>query len=310
MGKKLLNRIKGGTKKGRTGHDSVAYHLHKQLDNKRKARSTKIVHASEMQKKDLFGNSGEFCPREYALLDILNKTRPDERIKTCSQMVFNFGNKVADILIETLGDARMVIGDWECAYCEKKYKFQQRPIECKNCEHDRFDYIECRFTSVKTDQSCGVDMFIPTLSEKYRPVEIKSIKDEEFKKLDGPLAEHKWRTNLYMRIIADSKGPRKDKIITDEAVVIYVSKGGYGCQDTDLSKRGIKDGPFSPFKEYVIKRDDKATETKWYHAQMLKEFRDGKRGMVKGICPTSVCNRAKSCTVAAECFSNRYKGED
>lgn len=310
MGIKISKKMKGRSKERLKKKDSLRHHLHKQLQNNTKARSIDIVHASEMLKKKMYGADFEFCPREYALLDELGQTRPDEYIKTCSQMVFNFGNRVADIIVDTLGDANLAIGDWECQYCSKKYKFQQRPYQCVECDHDRFDYIECRFTSKESGISCGVDTLVPTLQKKHRIIEIKSIKDEEFKKLEAPLSEHRWRTNLYMRIVADSSGTRKNRILTDEATIIYVSKGGYGCKDLDLHKQGITDGPFSPFKEFIVKREDKSTDLKWYHAKVLKEFREGKRGMMKGICKTSVCKRAQGCPVSSQCFGGKYKGHD
>lgn len=301
--------MRGKRKSGGKTEHTIKYHLHKQLQNNTKARSIQIVHASDMLKKDLYGNSFEFCPREYALLDELGQTKPDEYIKTCSQMVFNFGNKVADIIVDTMGDADKAIGNWKCDYCGKNYKFKKRPKECTRCEHTTFNYIECRFTSKQSHISCGIDLLIPTIKNN-KIIEIKSIKDEEFKKLEAPLAEHKWRINLYMRIVADSKGKRKDRINTEEATILYVSKGGYGCKDTSLHKEGISDGPFSPFKEFIVTRDDKSTDLKWFHAQVLKEYREGKRGIMKGICSTSVCTRAQGCPVASECFSNRYKGTD
>lgn len=310
MGIKFNKKTKKKTSGVSNKNDTLRHHLHKQLQSKRPARSTKIIHASEMMKKDLFGNSGEFCPREYALLDVLGKTRPDEHIKTCSQMVFNFGHKIEDIIIDTLASADMVIGDWGCQHCNKEYGFQKRPKTCNECKHTQLNHIESRFTSEDSGLSCGVDLLVPTLDSGYRIVELKSIKDEEFKKLEAPLAEHKWRTNLYMRIVQDSSGKRKHKIITDEATVLYVSKGGYGCKDRFLNKEGITDGPFSPFKEFKVKRDDKETNTKWFHSKMLKEYRDGKRKMVKGICRTNMCNRAQTCPVAKECFSKDYIGYD
>lgn len=305
---KFVKKIKKKIDKG--PEDTLQYHLHKALSSKQKARPTKRVHASEMWKEDMYGVSGEFCPREYALLDILKRRRPDEYIKTCMQLVFHFGNHVADIVIHALADKGKAIGNWQCAHCETIYKFQKRPKNCGECEHTRFDYLECRFTSIESDISCGVDLLVPTKQGKHRIVELKSIKDEEFKKLEGPKQEHKRRTNLYMRIVADSKGSRAKRIITNRATLIYVSKGGYGCKDDKIHKRGIKDGPFSPFKEYTIKRDDKMTDVKWEHATVLKEWRAGKRPMMKGLCPTRVCPRAGKCCVVEECFSGEWPGED
>lgn len=268
------------------------------------------MHASEMWKKSMYGQDQGFCPREYALLDILRKKRPDEFLQTSSQVTFNLGNYVATMVIDAMADIGKAVGHWKCSYCDKAYKFQKRPYKCSDCDHDKFDYIECRFTSQETGISCGVDMLLVTVEGKHKIIEIKSIKDDAFKDLKAPLVEHRDRTNLYMRIVEDSKGRRKERINTEEAIVLYVSKAGFGCKDDTLGKEGITDGPFSPFKEFIVKRDDSITDKKWYFAKVLQEYRQGKRGTPKGICGTRICDRAQHCPVVDECFSGKYEGVD
>lgn len=285
--------------------DSVKYHLHRHLSGTQKARGTQLVHASEMWKTD-----GEFCPREYALLDILKKNRPDEFLSTSQRSTFNQGNMFGNWIAHLFADMGLAVGDWECKHCGNKYEFQKRPTGCDSCGHKHFLYHECRFISQETGLSCGVDLIRITKGNKHRIVELKTMKDEAFKDLAGPLAEHKIRTTLYLRIIADSGRPEANRIDTTSADILYYSKSGWGPKDTDVVGWKIRDAHFSPFKEYEIKRNDKSTETKWYHARRLKEFREGHKGIPLGLCPTQFCKRAKTCSVAEECFSGRYKGEE
>ncbi len=299
---KFLDPIK--KKGGTAGHDSLRYHLHKQLAGHDKARPNKNVHASELMKKDQ-----EFCPREKALLDILKKERPDEFVSAPLRKVFDDGNIAANWLVHKLGDIGVVVGDWECHHCAAKYEFQKRPLKCTGCQHKFFKYHERRFKSLTTDIGCGVDIFFLMQNKKLRVVEAKTIKDDDFKKLEAPLAEHKWRTNLYLRIIEDSNSPLKDRIDLETFTVFYMCKGGFGRKDEDLRPYGITDGEFSPFLEYNVKRNDKLTDVKWAHAKRLFEFRKGLKGIPLGLCPTGFCARAQVCSVKDACFSGKFKGE-
>lgn len=316
---KFLDKKRGKTTKkpvaSKPKPDSLLFHLHDQMCTTQPARPHKRVHASEMNKQILTDYRGmvthEFCPREYALMDLLNKERPDEVITTANQKVFDEGNATANILIHRFADAGLAVGDWECRHCGHKYRFRRRPKKCvvNNCGHLYFKYHEIRFRSKTSGISCGIDMFFLTSKETLQVTEYKTLKDDEFKKLEAPLAEHKARTSLYLRIIADS-GFTGDPIPIDllEARVLYTCKGGWGWQDPEIDKYGKKNESFSPFKEFIIKRNDKLSETKWQHAIRLKEFRDQKKGIPLGLCPTQFCPRASSCSVREECFSGRFKG--
>lgn len=289
--------------KKREKEDSLLYHLHRTLAGYERARTTKRVHASE-----LYSDFREFCPREVALLDILKKRRPDEFISTATRSTFDFGDMYADWLIDKLADAKLAIGDWECRYCGEMYKFQTRPRTCRECDHHEFKHHEHRFKSKTCGVSCGVDTIRKTKGTKHRAIEIKSILKGEFEKLEGPLHEHKIRTNLYMRIIDDSKDPARKVIDTQTAEIIYICKGGYKRND-DVTKWGFQDDNFSPFKVFLVKREDEKTQEKWDHALRLKEFREGKKGVPLGLCATQWTERAEKCSVCSDCFSGKYPGE-
>lgn len=282
--------------------DDLMYHLHKALAGHDPARTTKRVHASELFHKDR-----EFCPREFALLDKLNKTRPDEFVSAASRYTFDAGNWHGNWLVHKLADKGLVLGDWQCRHCAHMYELQDRPDKCTKCKHKHFDHIEHRFKSLTSDVSCGVDVIRKTVSGKYRAVEIKSMKKEEFSALAGPLAEHKIRTNLYMRIIEDSSDPVRHKMDTKKAEIVYVLKGGWEKFQKPKEWR-FEDDQYTVFKVFEIERDDTKTQTKFEHAIRLKEFREGKKGIPLGLCSSRYCQRAENCAVKQECFSGKYAG--
>lgn len=310
---KFVKTFQGKTQKDKP--DSLLYHLHHKMAGPQAARPTKKVHASEMYKTIFDGwaiKTHEFCPREYALLDVLKKDRPEEFITAAQQKTFDEGNMTAEWLIGMFADLGLAVGDWECRACGEMHKFRRRPVQCdaKSCGHKYFKYHEVRFLSEQSGISCGVDMLFLNRQKKLEALEFKSMKDEDFKALAGPMAEHKWRTNLYMRIVSNSDDPRKDRIDCTRARVLYVCKGGWGWKDPEIKRYGKPDETFSPFKEFTIKRDDKVTQVKWEHAVRLKQFRDKKKGMPLGLCPTSFCTRASVCSVREHCFSGKYPGEE
>jgi len=284
--------------------DDLLYHLHRTMSGKSPARTIKRVHASELFKDPSF----EFCPRESALLGKLKRERPDEFVSTASRSSFDHGDMYANWLIGKLADAKLVVGDWQCLHCVHMYELQDRPKKCSECGHKHFEHIEHRFKSRTSGVSCGVDAIRKTVSGKHKAIEIKSMKKEEFSKLVAPLAEHKIRTNLYLRIIEDSNDPIRHKMDTNKAEIVYILKGGW---ERFIKPKDWKfeDDSYTVFKVFEIERDDTKTETKFQHAIRLKDFREGKKGMPLGLCSSVHCERARNCSVKKECFSGKYPGK-
>ena len=121
-------------------------------------------------------------------------------------------------------------------------------------------------------------MLVALGEKKLKPIELKTMDKDQFKDLKGPLAEHRLRTNLYLRIMAESSSPWSNTVNHEKATVLYVSKGGWGCADPQLKEWGLKE-EFSPFKEFEISRDDSQTDDLADRARTVKEFRAGKVGM-------------------------------
>jgi hypothetical protein len=112
---------------------------------------------------------------------------------------------------------------------------------------------------------------------------------------------------MYMRVAAEDPNLR-NKVHTDYAHLLYVCKG-YGVKDDlfhqILKAYEVKDFPFTPYKEFIVKRDDKAVTPYLKKALAVKRFRENGKIPV-GICTTSMVKRARACPVCKECFSGKF----
>lgn len=284
--------------------NNLKYTLHRLLSGVEPQRSIRRLHASELLKTEPV-----FCPREHAILDLLEKERPDQFVATCERVTWDLGNMFPNYIIDVLSRERLVQGDWECMNCGRMRRWSRKPKKCKRCESTLFKYHEVRFTSQECGVSSGIDFFYWRDDiQKYRLVEFKTIMKEEFKKLAAPYAEHKQRTSLYLRCIADSDSPHKDEIDTEIAEILYICKGGYRADNTVKLMPNLKDKAYSPFELFTVVRDDKLTNLKWEHAEILKVFRDkpSVKNIPDGVCATQYQKRARGCSVCKECFSPAY----
>lgn len=277
---------------------SLLYLLHDHLSGYEKARSLKTIHASELTRPE------GFCPRFYALADV-TKIKPKEQwVSTADSITYELGRYIQDSVVHKFADMGRAVGHWKCLSCNHLHEFQKRPVKCVTCGSRVFKPEEVRFVSAVTGASCGVDMLVDVGDPLLLPTEVKSMRKEEFKDLVAPLAEHRLRTNLYLRIIAESDHPWSNMVQTGRGTVLYVCKGGYVAHP-ELKKWGLSDR-FSPFKEYEIKRDDTKTQEQAKRARVVQDFRGGKIGMPAGICSTALVKRAQSCPLCKVCFSGDY----
>jgi len=281
---------------------SVKFLLHQHLSGYDKARSTKIIHASELTKPD------GICPRLYALADVTKFKPKDQWLSTSHRMTYQIGRDQERNIVLWFAEMGKAVCHWKCVACGIVHEFQTRPISCSKCGVRKLEPMEVRFESAYSGASCGVDMLVALGEPKLRVVELKTIDKEEFKALKAPLAEHRWRTNLYLRIIAESAHPWSNAVSTDTATILYTSKGGFGCADPELKKWGLSD-QYSPFKEFEIKRNDSETDEIVARAKVIKDFREGKVGMPCGVCTTAMSSRAKACGLKGPCFSGEYPPE-
>ena len=213
-------------------------------------------------------------------------------------------------MIQHYADIGMAVGDWKCLHCGTFYRFCKRPKFCDQagCGHKRFEYEELRFESPVTLASCGIDLLLDAGLGKLLLVELKTIEKAGFKELIGVKGEHKLRTSLYLQTVAEcaeAGDHRAQSVKTEFGYVMYVALGGWGSIDPIIDTWNIQDGKFSPFKQYVVERDDDLVAPYLARALQYKAWKDGK-GLPPRICDTLFDKRAKVCKKSAPCFSGKH----
>ena len=271
---------------------TLSKYLQEHLEGYSKARSVEHIHASDITK-----DQPQFCPREIALLRILDKKRKDQWLGQATKVTFAIGDAYHDLIRDTwLRD--IAVGHWTCPHCKAVVEFSKLPkTPCPECGSKKWEYTEVRFQSIELGISGSIDFIADLKLQKAVITEIKSMDKDQFGDLVAPIAEHRIRTCLYLKIIESSDNPYKDRLDLQHSRILYVSKG-YGKKDTLTGK-------FTPFKEYVINRNDASIEPYLNKAKVIKLFED------KGVLPAGVCKsafdpRCKSCTVAPDCFGQFY----
>lgn len=280
--------------------------LHARLAGWRPGRSPALVHASEITRGE-----PAYCIRAAALLDLEPQPPAGEHLSTSQALTFAIGRLVQDQVIHWLSDAAVAVSDWRCLACGARSRRCARPPRCAHCACSAFEPEEIRLESATSGISGGFDVLFRASDGRLRIVEIKTIESEAFKRLVAPLAEHRLRTNLYLRIAAEAGDPWTAGLDLATASILYVSKGGWGTRDPTLAHER-----FSPFKEFLVARDDAATQVLHERAVRLKRFRsrvaagDREAGVPQGICTTRFARRAAMCRMAVLCFSGKYPPND
>jgi hypothetical protein len=256
---------------------SVKLLLHAKLAGVEPARTHFPLRASTLLKKDR-----EFCPREHALLDLGLGKMHGEFVGTSLRHTFNHG-KDTEKRVRNVYLRKEAVGLWKCRVCRHVHHIFGNcpdPAPCPKCGHKfHWEYVEPEFTDPDTMVQGHIDILLKFQQKpKLHMVELKTMAPDEFKTLAAPLAEHRQRTALYLQLTARSSWEHAQRVDTSEASILYISKG-YGCKDNTLRDHGIKDMPMSPYKEFIIKRDDTLNVTPLAKARVIKVWRDDKQGM-------------------------------
>lgn len=279
---------------------SIKMMIHNQLAGMEKARSHANIHASDLMRED------EFCPREWVLLDITQRPRKDSFVGTAMRLTFDHGRDL-EWRIRNVYLRNFVVGEWKCGVCGNVHtSFGKAPkVKCK-CGYERWEYEEVRFKCHDSGVSGGLDTIVDVGLPKLRILEIKTMDKDMFKDLIAPLAEHRFRTSLYMQLADYSPNAVSTRVDTSFAHILYVSKS-FGFKDTTLKEEGIIDSPFSPFKEFVVPRDDSLSETVLNKAKVVHWIREKKvQGIPGGVCKTAMDGRAAKCACVTACFGAKY----
>jgi hypothetical protein len=256
------------------------------------------VHASELTRAE------GFCPRFYALADASKARLKDQWLGAADVATFQLGRMWQDSIVHWFADMGHAVGHWKCLACNQLHEFQKRPARCAGCGSRAFRPEEVRFESAVSGASGGIDMMVDVGDPLLLPVEIKSMAKDQFKELLAPLAEHRLRTALYLRLIDESEHHWSSLVQTDRAKVLYVCKGGY-VADPELRRWGLADR-YSPFKEFDVGRDDAQTDEPSRRARVVKDYRSGQVPMPAGICSNALARRARQCPLCKVCFSGDH----
>ena len=273
--------------------------LHHKVGGSEPARGQHTIHASDLTKME-----PPYCPREVRLMELQDPPlkRRDQFIPTATAVTFSEGHdKQARLNNDWLAD--VMWGRWVCQACYNDIAWGPRPKDGKKgrckCGAWAWKYEEPRIIDYYSKASGGIDAVVDIGKKKLRIIECKIMKADQFKDLHAPLAEHRVRTKLYLRLIAGSHQPFAKEIDTDIAHILYIMRG-----------HGIKqeDGRISPFKEFVIERDDDEIQHYVGMAHALHQSRETEGLYPAGICKTVMDDRAKKCPVAKQCFGSGYPG--
>jgi hypothetical protein len=255
-------------------------------------RSHATLHASDLSKED-------FCPRKIALFDLLKMTTPDEVLSTELAVTFDVGNATADLFKEKWA-GQEIVGHWQCRRCLGVAWFSRKPpaAECPcGGDHD-LRYMEVQVKHDFTDATGSFDALMDCGGDKLVITELKIISPDQFSPLAAPMAEHRIRTQMYMRMLDQSSTfPWKDYISLDHSKVFYISRGH--------GKKHPLYNTVLPFKEYTIARDDALVDPYLTKGRPVKAFRD--LGLMpQGVCAHAMCAQAIKCPVRTACFSGQY----
>ena len=248
-----------------------------------------LIHASSATRE-----KPRWCPRAFAI-QTKHKIPPlPERIPPLLKLTFDQGNdKQARINNEYLRD--VMVGKWRCSVCGHTTGVQKPPKSATPCGHstDHYEYKEVSWRAKDSLLVGSTDMLIEVSpKDKLLMVECKIITPNTFKELVRPLAEHVWRTRLYLWLIANSDSPYKNWVNTDFAHVLYCNRA-YGAKI---------DGKMTAYREFRVDRNDTEVEALIAKVQSASDCLTNGGDLPEGICTEHGCYRASKCSVRDICF--------
>ena len=274
--------------------------LHEHIRYTEFERDAGNFHASDVTRED-----PAWCARSAVLKKKTGYVGKPQYVQTSMAVTWEWGRMTETRVRDWFAAMGMLVGDWQCSHkpCRQLHAWTKKPKVCA-CGGEAFDYRERRAISQESGVSCGLDLLLDVGRPQLILGEVKSIDKEKFKELAGPKAEHRLRTRIYLKAIAESGDERLARINPHEGFVLYVSKGGFGVQTEEMHDWPFPDGKFSPFKSYWVKRADDEVE---YLTDQVRAARDALLGngpIPPRTCPTHLCQRAQQCGVMKTCFSS------
>jgi hypothetical protein len=275
----------------KTDDVSIRKLLHKAMAHSDPARPLSRIYASALTLKE------GYCPREVALCKRLARKPFPNVVDAALRYTFDEGRD-KQYRMNNVWLRDLMVGNWKCRGCGTSATFSKAPTHNAGCKKCQWEYEEIVFFH-PSGASGSVDGLVDVAKGGLRVVECKIARLEDYEKLMAPMAEHRVRTQLYLRLISESDHPHKAQIETSRAHVVYMLRG-HGKLDKEL-------GHVTPFKEFVVHRDDAAVQTYINMANAVSLSKKSEwQAFPEGRCATLFDDRTKRCCVAKECFSGQY----
>lgn len=228
-----------------------------------------------------------FCARRHAISNKHELKVEKNKIRSELALTFEIGSKIQDIVIEHLPHSG--IGEWHCLSCKEVY-YSPYPNKCGSCGGPSFKYKEVglSYKAGAFDIVCHFDGFVRYDAKSVYPIEIKSIRQEDFDVLAEPSVAYAYQitTGLWLAKKAKHKAfPYKIKY--DKAFIIYVCK----------SHKKL------PIKVFEVKPNPTAVKLLNSACKELQTYSKTKK-LPKRICATTHHLMAKTCGLKEVCFQH------
>lgn len=266
--------------------------LQDRIPEKKRVGQPGYVHASSLI---------DGCSREHVIAN-LTGTEINEYVSGSDRVVWAQGRAtekhVRDQVIAA-AQRRGIYGKWTC-HCPKTFRkervgfYDGKPI-CQRCEQHLDRYAEVTLLDHESKVSGNPDLVL-RFSGLFLPVEIKSMKMEEFQTLRHPRGDHVSQALMYRYLLALDGKPVHDNII-----VFYVSKG-YSFRRKDSA------GKHPIYREFHVNANDPAydqtVQTMLEKAREIRDYIAAGTYPPRTVCDSPTCQRAKyKCGVTGTCFS-------
>lgn len=270
-----------------------------------------LVHATHLCK---------ICPRQVALIRRTKSTvlSDSTMVNSNVRLIWATGRAFEDHIrgqLISLFDKSTVIGSYQCRCgSNKEDRHFNRKVEtsaesltnnvCNYCGTLINNYVELPIKLHEYHSVFSPDFGYINMKNKGVVVEMKSIKKEDFEKLNKPDIEHVRQAFTYNLAAKEDKADMADYVI-----ILYASKGWINP----------KDG--YPYKEYKVLISDyqhiydaipKTLETGKIIGSIdmngnVESVYDSGDGYPKGVCKVDTCATARHCQVSAMCFMLKHR---
>lgn len=256
--------------------------MSEQPKNNNLFRAGEYLHVSDMLNK---------CVRQIALSEKHMMPMPANRLSEWMSLTFRVGEAIHDFIKEKFVSANgaRLYGRWRCAckhtVTENMLLAQVPKIKCEKCGMVPSIYDECRVTNEEAKVVGHADIMLLFDDGYYYPVEIKSIKHEEWMELTRPKPDHLMQLISYWRFHKE-KGYR----MASRGTVLYVSKG--------FLFKG------TPYKEFSVQIAGTEQRLQPYldSAMELVRYRETGKLPTRVLCRNESSPMAKQCHVCGMCF--------